>query len=114
MVTIYKLVDPRDLFSIPQYVGKSKDAKTRLKWHINKPHSPRIRKWVKELKKSGIKPILIPLRTVPENEWEFAEIEEIYKAREINPNLLNIADGGVADGPPHDLAVRLGRHMAKV
>jgi hypothetical protein len=114
MVTIYKLVDPRDFLEIPEYIGKSRNVVDRLRDHIGKPHSPRLRKWVKELKDSGCKPSLVVLRVVSEGDWSAAEREEVKNARKLNPRLLNISDGGTEDGPPHDLAVKLGRHMGKI
>jgi hypothetical protein len=113
MVSVYKLVDPRDLYAIPMYIGKSRNMPKRFSEHLRKPHSAGLRRWMKKLRRHGILPKLVVLRVVDDSEWKEIEKQELTNARKINPEILNVVEAG-ADGPPHDLAVQLGRHMAKI
>src|SRR5207253_10853230 len=67
-VTIYKLVDPRDSKQIPWYVGKARDPKDRIKRHIRQPHSIIMRRWIDKLRRAHVKPTLIVLRVVSDQD----------------------------------------------
>lgn len=98
MITVYALVDPRT--NEPKYVGQTKNPlQTRLKGHISSCSRHRrsgwkIALWNFELKKLGIRPIIMPLETVPKDEWAETERFWIANLKFIGAELLNDTWGG--------------------
>jgi hypothetical protein len=71
---IYALQDPRD--NLYYYIGKTKDPQQRLKAHI-KSHSNKDKcAWIKEIVDLGLKPIMVILAQV--NQEEVYDSEQAY------------------------------------
>lgn len=99
---IYALTDPRD--GATRYIGKAKDAKKRLKGHLdgaNRGNTP-IKGWLRELKAAGLKPAIVILAQCTEETWAHLERSAIAAERAINSRLLNSAPGGNQPGEPSD------------
>lgn len=96
-VTIYALLDPRDMRC--RYVGKTKhDVQKRLRGHINDAKRrageiPRFR-WINALEKSGVLPLAVVLEKVSADDWQAAEQMWVCEMRHRFPDLLNATDGG--------------------
>ena len=90
-IKIYGLVDPRD--NTVRYVGKTKrDLNIRLSRHINdKPiHNNYKYNWICNLKKNGLKPIIIELEICDETNWVDREQYWIQQFK----TLTNLTSGG--------------------
>lgn len=59
---IYALIDPRD--NITRYIGISRDAMVRYYQHITAPCSRKTLRWIEELGKLGLHPVLQLLETI--------------------------------------------------
>lgn len=59
---IYVLVDPRD--GDRRYVGASKEPNSRLRSHINSPHSDALKEWINDLNQEGLEPKMDVLKEV--------------------------------------------------
>lgn len=99
-IFIYGLRDPRT--QELRYVGKTdKLLSTRLSQHISeakkiskKAHR---HKWILQVLKDGLKPIIEPLEETDDQNWEEAERRWIARFREQGVRLTNMTDGG--EGP---------------
>ena len=97
MPFIYTLIDP--ITNEIRYVGKANNPERRLEAHIygslesSNPHKHR---WIKKLRKSGLKPILHVIEICADSEWKQREIYWTAKYRKANHKLLNISKGGAA------------------
>jgi hypothetical protein len=100
-VYIYALIDPRN--EQVRYVGKSKFPKKRLNGHLQgarKGFKTHRHNWIRQLLNEGLKPDLLILEEVKENEWEQAEKKWIVYYRDENgKDLTNTAEGGQAPPP---------------
>lgn len=96
MTFIYVLIDPRD--NAIRYVGKSDDPQHRLGVHMSErekvaPHKSR---WVAQLKKLGLRPLIYVIEEVPQEKWQEREIYWIDFFRDtLGCDLTNIAAGGI-------------------
>lgn len=94
MTFIYGLIDPRT--EEVRYIGKSNDPQERLRQHmkcrtVDQTYKA---KWLRQLKSSGIAPILIILEQCEEETWEACEISWIAFGRQRGWPLTNTCDGG--------------------
>jgi hypothetical protein len=91
---LYGLYCPEN--DVLRYIGITTGLlSTRLINHLRKPTNGKIVLWFNELKKNNKKPIIKLIREYNTyDELLLGEINEIKINREINNNLLNIADGG--------------------
>lgn len=96
MINIYALADPRNPEDI-RYIGKtSLTLKERLNAHINKVKYRRCHSsyWIKSLLIKGIKPIIILINEVPEEDWIESEIFYIALYKVLGYKLTNHTIGG--------------------
>jgi len=97
MIYIYVLLDPRT--NEIRYLGKTNDTKERLYGHIyEKGKLGHKYKWIQQLKKNGLKPIIEVLDIVPKEEEEFWEKHYISLLKSWGIRLTNFTDGG--NNPP--------------
>ncbi len=97
MIYIYILLDPRT--NEIRYLGKTNDTKERLYGHLyEKGKLGHKYKWIQQLKKNGLKPIIEILDTVPKEEEEFWEKHYISLLKSWGIRLTNFTDGG--NNPP--------------
>jgi len=97
MIYIYVLLDPRT--NEIRYLGKTNNTKERLCGHLcEKGKLGHKYKWVQQLKKLGLKPIIEILDTVPKEEEEFWERHYISLLKSWGIRLTNFTDGG--NNPP--------------
>lgn len=97
MIYIYVLLDPRT--NEIRYLGKTNDTKERLYGHLyEKGKLGHKFKWIQQLKKLGLKPIIEILDTVPKEEEEFWERHYISLLKSWGIRLTNFTDGG--NNPP--------------
>lgn len=93
MVYIYALCDPKT--NSIRYIGKSIRPKERYTNHLNDNSKTHKVNWINSLKSKGLKPTMIILQTLAENEdWQQAERDWIKRAKENGWNLVNSTDGG--------------------
>jgi hypothetical protein len=92
VVEIYGLFDSTGEL---RYVGKAKSAQARFKRHLAESRNLErpVNRWVRKLLAAGDRPRMQVLDTVPESEWQSAEIRWIAFCRQ-TCDLLNLADGG--------------------
>jgi len=91
---IYGLIDPRT--NCVRYVGKAKNTDQRFSNHwCPSGRSDKTPKgaWFRKLHRLGLKPLLVILDVVPEEEWHQAEREWIAHYRK-QQRLFNFTDGG--------------------
>lgn len=92
-VEIYGLYDP-DTKEL-RYIGKAKNSAQRLKTHLwdSRTADRPVCRWIKALILKGKTPRLEVLQTVPQAQWQAAEIALIAAHRNTS-KLLNLAPGG--------------------
>jgi len=66
-MSIYSLTDPRT--NVCRYVGRSHNPQRRLRVHLERPHSERMREWLGDLAAAGIAPILARHEGKTEADW---------------------------------------------
>lgn len=90
---VYALVDPRDQFERFVYVGKTGWPKIRLEQHIADMDkcNPQKTYWMNRLAKEGVKPKMIILEQVKEENWKERERAWIKSSRF---RLVNMTEGG--------------------
>lgn len=99
-VYIYGLVDPRD--NRVRYIGKSIEPSKRLVSHLtDKTSNPFKAAWIDELKIKGLKPTIKIIDKCEEYSWCARERFWIAEYRKLEPDLLNISDGGVYSDTRH-------------
>lgn len=91
---IYALVDPRD--DKIRYVGKANDVNQRLKNHLNPARYRPTHKfnWIRKLRKLGLKPYLIILDEVENEDWKFWEKWWLAMCKSWGFDLVNYTEGG--------------------
>src|SRR5208337_3042296 len=91
---IYTLACP--LTGEVRYLGKSIDPKSRFYHHVYEAPKCRTHKerWINNLLKQNLKPVLTVLVEVPIVEWEKWERHYIAEFRELGYRLTNGTDGG--------------------
>lgn len=98
IVYIYGLIDPttKEL----RYIGKSISPTSRLRKHISERHVHDSHKdrWIRKLVNANIKPELMIVDIVSEDEWAFWEIFYISYFNDLGVRLTNGTIGG--DQPP--------------
>lgn len=95
---IYVVIDP--VSHIVQYVGKTTYSITdRMREHKSKGGVLTL--YLKDLDLIGLKPVVIFVEICTEENWQQCEKNWIAFYREINPSLLNIADGGIGASGTH-------------
>ena len=94
MVEIYGLRCPET--NRIRYIGKANDSAKRLKTHLSgaKNHNTPVCNWISKLVANGLTPIVVVIHKCDDDMWEAYERAAISIARELIPDLLNIADGG--------------------
>jgi len=90
MTNIYALLDP--LTNKIRYVGKANNINSRLYQHLRDNARTHKVSWIKSL--NGIKPVLILLDEIEEDEWEFWEIYWISQCKTWGFDLVNHSNGG--------------------
>lgn len=97
-IFIYVLIDP--LTNQVRYVGKTTDAKRRLRRHINERflHDSYKDRWVRKLLENDLIPEIEIIDEVLENEWIYWEQFYISYFKFIGSLLTNGTNGG--DQPP--------------
>jgi group I intron endonuclease len=95
---IYGLIDPTT--NQIRYIGKSLNPKSRLRRHIadRNLYDSHKDRWLRKLIESNIRPELIIIDKVLENEWQFWEVHYINYFKFIGCFLTNGTNGG--DQPP--------------
>lgn len=98
VVYIYGLIDP--ITGLIRYVGKSVNPRKRLNDHCKRcSKSPsHINSWLLGLKKISMKPEILILDEVCENNWIFWEQFYISLLKSWGLSLVNMTDGG--ENPP--------------
>ena len=93
-VSIYGLRDPRT--AEIRYIGKTKHIGRRLCGHLCDTRREHTRKanWIAQLLREGLKPEVVVIDTVAEENWIAAEIQWIAYYRWIGARLTNATDGG--------------------
>lgn len=96
---IYVLIDPRDLtpkIERIRYVGKADHPDIRYREHLGdlkgKSHKSR---WIQQLHKLGLKPIMSVIEECPIDIWEEREVFWIQKCKNQGAPLTNGTPGGV-------------------
>lgn len=95
MVEIYELHDPRD--GIVRYVGQSRSAVKRLRWHLwaaQYGYRGRVYNWLRVLLNLGLKPTIAIVVRCEEIEADEAERAQIAARRAEGCDLTNCTDGG--------------------
>lgn len=95
MITIYGLKDPRT--DRLRYVGKATDVKKRVQNHCCPSRlngATHRQRWLRNLIEAGLKPEVLILETVSEEDWQEAERRWIAHYREVGDDLVNFLDGG--------------------
>ena len=117
-VTVYGLIDPRDRRC--RYVGKTKHAiADRLRGHLSDARRrgstlPRFR-WINQLSNLGLKPEIVALEIVHENDWQTAEQMWVHEMRARFSGLLNATDGGDGiHGLVHSAATKRMQSVAAI
>lgn len=93
-VLIYTLEDP--ITNEIRYIGKTKNPKMRFQNHMNKKHNEKSHKtnWIESLKKNGLKPLMVILDEVEEDNWIYWERFWIQQFKVWGFNLVNHTSGG--------------------
>lgn len=107
MKYIYALADPRT--ENVRYVGKARNPQVRLSNHLaraNGTQSRHVSRWLKSLKDLGLRPILIILEEIPDDQdWQARERYWIAFYREAaksqGTDLTNYTDGGDGGATRH-------------
>jgi group I intron endonuclease len=97
-IFIYGLMDP--ITNQVRYIGKSVNPKQRLRRHIaniNLYDSHKDR-WLRKLNENGVRPEIIIIDEVSEDDWQFWETHYIAYFKFLGCSLTNGTDGG--DQPP--------------
>lgn len=89
---IYTLSDPRT--GEVRYVGKTRDAKARIRNHLNKREHNHKGNWIESLRKLNLEPEVILIDEVPTGEWSFWEQHWIQVFLGWGFNLTNMTSGG--------------------
>lgn len=93
MIYIYGLVDP--VSKQIRYIGKSIRPKGRYTDHLNDKSKTHKTNWIQSLLKKGLKPELVILEQLNDDEnWQEYEKQWIKKGKENGWNLVNSTDGG--------------------
>lgn len=95
MVKIYVLIDPRN--NEIRYVGQThRDLKTRFREHIIKKDTlnTHCKKWINQLLKLDLYPIMELLEEVPKEDWAIQERYWISQFKCWGFNLTNLSIGG--------------------
>lgn len=98
MTSIYQLEDPRKPW-FPWYVGKGKESRSEYHWrHFLRRRTAvngKLRRWFEFLHENSITPYARIIDCyIPEDNWQPFEVYYISLARELNPMLCNVFDGG--------------------
>lgn len=99
VVHIYTLADPRT--GEIRYVGKTVDIDNRIRQHIQCGKRCHSASWIKNLKASGVNPIIEVVESfinAEESEWQEAERFWIESFRHMGFNLTNLRTGGIGGG----------------
>ncbi len=92
-VFIYALYEPET--GEVRYIGKATDPQKRLYDHLKDSQGDCYRiRWVKSLKRRGLKPLMRIWDIVPEQDWQFWERWYIKNLRHSGARLVNGTDGG--------------------
>lgn len=92
-IYIYALIDPRT--NEVRYVGKSNNPKKRYVRHIScKDNGKYKNRWIKQLIKINLLPILNIIEECDESKWSEREQCWIKYYRELGCRLTNLTDGG--------------------
>lgn len=91
---IYKLVCP--ITNKPEYIGITKDCKTRYRKHLNEKSITLKNNWIKSLLKKGLKPLMVVFDS-RETREEINNLERYWIAKfkyDWEIDLKNMTDGG--------------------
>lgn len=93
-IFIYALQNP--VTEEIRYIGKTKNPKMRFHNHMNKRHNEKTHKtnWIESLKKQNIRPIMIIIDEVSEEDWKFWERYWISQFITWGFSLVNHTSGG--------------------
>lgn len=93
-IFIYALQNP--VTEEIRYIGKTKNPKMRFHNHMNKRHNEKTHKtnWIESLKKQKIRPIMIIIDEVSEEDWKFWERFWIQQFKCWGFELVNHTSGG--------------------
>ena len=93
---IYGLFDP--ITDELRYIGKTNNLKNRFKGHIQDKQDNYKTRWIRLLRKNGLKPKMAELDEVLDEEWIFWEQWYISYFKAVGCRLTNTTEGG--DNPP--------------
>lgn len=105
MQTIYALVDP--VSRVIRYIGKASDPEQRYAAHLLCKTRARSRNWIKGLLTTGLKPKMILLEEIPDEEANDAERFWIAFVKSSGAELLNLTNGGDGGRMPVEVIERM-------
>ena len=106
---IYELIDPRS--NETRYIGKSNNPQRRLKdEHLKEIGDTHKIRWIKQLQRLNLIPVLNIIDEVSESDWDFWERFYIRQFRLCEFRLVNDTDGG--DGVK-DSTGEVGRKVSR-
>ena len=106
---IYILIDP--ITNKVRYVGKANNVTQRYKAHLNRARRHQIHKknWIENLKRKGLKPIMVVIDEVSINDWVFWESYWISQFKSWGYNLINYTKGGDGTTFGNDTSFKKGQ-----
>lgn len=97
-----------------RYVGKSNKPNARYSKHCTEKKETMKTKWISDLNKNGLKPILTIIDEIPLVGWKQIEKFYISKYRDLGCDLLNTSIGGEGLDSGNETSFKKGHNAKKV